>query len=76
MGEELEKLEKFAEYHQRNGLDPKKLKKQFHDAGFTYVLIDYHYPDTPDTFTKILIFLNRYLKLRSFHYYFSIFAIK
>ena len=71
-----EDIEKVAEYHQKKGLDPIKLKKQFEDAGFWKVRIIYHYPEHPDTFTKILKFKNKFLKSKALYYYFSIIATK
>ncbi len=76
LSEDLKKLERYAEYHQEKGLDPNKLKKQFEVTGFREITIEYHYPETPDRFTKILMFVNRFLKWNSLYYYFSITAIK
>jgi len=70
------KLKKIVEYHQKNGINPEYLKKQFLWAGFEKVDINYSYPENPDLFTKILIFLNRFFKNNSFYYYFSIIARK
>lgn len=69
-------LRDIAEYHQKNGIDPKQLKKEFKKIGFKLVGIQYHYPENPDLFTKILMFLNRFFKSNSLYYYFSIVAKK
>lgn len=71
-----DELKKIAEYHQKNGIDPEYLKKQFIRIGFKKAEINYSYPEKPDLFTKILIFLNKFLKSNSFYYYFSIIAQK
>lgn len=71
-----DELRDLAEYHQKNGLDPEGIKKEFKKAGFELVAIEYHYPEKPDLFTKTLIFLNRFFKSDSFYYYFSIIAKK
>lgn len=69
-------LRDIAEYHQKNGFDPEQLKKEFKKVGFELVAIEYHYPENPDLFTKIIMFLNRFFKSNSFYYYFSIVAKK
>jgi len=76
LNKELRELEKKAEYHQKNGLNPNILKYEFEMVGFRNVKIVYHYPEKPDLFTKIIIFLNKFLKSNSFYYYFSIIATK
>jgi len=69
-------LRELAEYHQKNGLNPEKLKREFEGVGFGEVQIEYHYPENPDLFTKTIMFLNRFFKSKSFYYYFSIIAKK
>jgi len=77
IAKELRELEQIAEYHQKDGLDPDEIIKKFTKAGFKRVLVQYHYPEKPDLFTKILTFLNsRFFKSRNFCYYFSVFAKK
>ncbi len=76
LGKELRELEKKAEYHQGNGLDPKMIKYEFENVGFKKVEVIYHHPEHPDTFTKIIMFLNKFLKSNNLYYYFSIIATK
>lgn len=69
-------LRELAEYHQKEGLDPEKLVSTFHRAGFEVIEVRYSYPENPDLFTKIIMFLNGFFKSNSFYYYFSIIAKK
>ena len=69
-------LKQLAEYHQKNGIDPIEIYIICLRAGFKKVKIIYNYPENPDLFTKILMFLNKFLKSNSFYYYFSIIAQK
>ncbi len=73
---EYRELEKKAEYHQKNGLDAVRLKNFCLDLGFKEVRIICHYPDKPDTFTKILMKINERWRKENLYYYFSIIATK
>ncbi len=76
LDKDLKQLEEVAEFHQKEGLSAEGLAEEFRRAGFKEVRIDYHYPDSPDVFTKILIVINTFLKNNSLYYYFSIVAKK
>lgn len=72
---EMKELEKLAEYHSK-GLNAEELAWQFRRVGFSFVNVEYHYPDKPDLFTKALIFTNQFLGAKSLFYYFSLTAVK
>lgn len=75
LNKEMRELERLAEYHAK-GLDINKLVVLFKKVGFREVKVEYHYPDKPDLFTKILISLNKLLKMKSLFYYFSLTVTK
>jgi prepilin-type processing-associated H-X9-DG protein len=74
--EEAAALEKLAECHHDDGLDPEALRRGLLDAGFARAEVVHAHPPRPDEFTRLLMQLQQVDPSPTLYYYFRLIAWK